>query len=96
MDEFQGFWGDFIDAWVLILGQHSKEVDGMGEGGWWVERMVEKPSIQTRDLQYISIWQYINIYTNRQFEYCIMIPCSMITKISDSAEQCMFYVLKVE
>ena len=44
-----------------------------------------------RNLQYISIWQYIDTL----IEYCIMILYSMNIEISDSAEQCMFHVVNV-
>ena len=42
-------------------------------------------SLVVRDLQYISISQYIDTLV----EYRIMIRCSMNIEISDSAEQCM-------
>ena len=68
MDEFQGFWGDFTDSWALILGQHSKEVDGMGEvvggwGGWWKNHPYRLGICNT------AIYQSL-------IEYRIMIPCA--------------------
>ena len=44
--------------------------------------------IATRDLQYISIRQYIDTL----IEYHIVILCSMNIEISDGAE-CMFHVV---
>ena len=44
-----------------------------------------------RDLQYISISQYIDTLV----EYCIVIWCSMNIEISDSAEHCMFHVVNI-
>ena len=45
----------------------------------------------SRDLQYISISQYIDTLV----EYRIVIRCSMNIEISDSAEQCMFHVVNI-
>ena len=42
-----------------------------------------------RDLQYMSISQYIDTLV----EYRIVIRCSMNIEISDSAKQCMFHVV---
>ena len=55
-----------------------------------------KPNTQTysiciRDLQYISISQYIDTLV----EYHIVIRCSMNIEISDSAEQCMFHAVNI-
>ena len=44
-----------------------------------------------RDLQYISISQYIDTLV----EYRIVIRCFMNIEISDSAEQCMFRVVNI-
>ena len=44
-----------------------------------------------RDLQYISILQYIDTLV----EYRIVIRCSMNIEISDSAEQYMFHVVNI-
>ena len=46
--------------------------------------------IHTRDLQYISIRQYIDTL----IEYRIVILCSMNIEISDGAE-CMFHVVNI-
>ena len=48
-------------------------------------------TIASRDLQYISISQYIDTLV----EYRIVIRCSMNIEISDSAEQCMFHVVNI-
>ena len=47
--------------------------------------------LDIRDLQYISISQYIDTLV----EYRIVIRCSMNIKIFDSAEQCMFHVVNI-
>ena len=46
--------------------------------------------IATRDLQYISIWQYFDTL----IEYRIVILYSMNIEISDGAE-CMFHVVNI-
>ena len=47
--------------------------------------------VRARDLQYISISQYIDTLV----EYRIVIRCSMNIEISDSAEQCMFHAVNI-
>ena len=53
--------------------------------------LIQELHIIYRDLQYISISQYIDTLV----EYRIVIRCSMNIEISDSAEQCMFHAVNI-